>query len=106
METTVQADTRDGPPHRGIWSRPYRFLTLGLVLTAVAAAFEQLSIAATMPAVVRDLGGLSLYGWVFSAFMLTMIIGLTVGGGEVDRLGPLRPFLYWHLQRWLQSQQG
>ena len=93
METTAQADTRDGPPHRGIWSRPYRFLTLGLVLTAVAAAFEQLSVATTMPAVVRDLGGLSLYGWVFSTFMLTMIIGLTVGGGEVDRLGPLRPFL-------------
>ena len=45
-----------------------------------------------MPAAVRDLGGLALYGWAFSAFMLTMIIGLTVGGSEADRLGPLRPF--------------
>jgi MFS family permease len=92
VETMVQTDIPDGSPPGGIWSQPYRLLTLGLVLTVVAAAFEQLSVATTMPAAVRDLGGLALYGWAFSAFMLTMIIGLTVGGSETDRLGPLRPF--------------
>lgn len=91
--TTIPAVMRDRPLPGGIWSRPYRFLTLGLLLTVVAAAFEQLSVATTMPATVRDLGGLALYGWAFSAFMLTNIVGLTVGGGEVDRIGPLRPFV-------------
>jgi MFS family permease len=97
-ETTIQIQTKTQtvapgePAPGGIWSRSYRFLTIGLLLTIVAAAFEQLSVATTMPAAVRDLGGLSLYGWAFSAFMLTMIVGLTIGGSEADRLGPLRPF--------------
>jgi MFS family permease len=93
VKTVVQADAPDGSPPVGIWSRPYRFLTLGLILTIVAAAFEQLSVATTMPAAVQDLGGLSLYGWAFSAFMLTMIISLTIGGSEADRSGPLYPFV-------------
>lgn len=92
VETRVQADNQAGPVSESIWSRPYLFLTLGLLLIVVAAAFEQLSVATTMPAAVRDLGGLSLYGWAFSAFMLTMIVGLTLGGSEADRLGPVRPF--------------
>jgi MFS family permease len=88
----VQPVAQEGPTPKSIWSRSYRFLTLGLLLTMVAAAFEQLSVATTMPAAVGDLGGLSLYGWTFSAFMLTMIVSLTMGGSEADRLGPLRPF--------------
>jgi MFS family permease len=46
-----------------------------------------------MPITVQELGGLSLYGWVFSAFMLTNLIGITVAGGEADRHGPARPFI-------------
>lgn len=91
-ERTVQADIAGASPAEGVWSSSYRFLTLGLLLTIVAAAFEQLSVATTMPAAVNDLGGLALYGWAFSAFMLMMIIGLTFGGSEADRLGPFRPF--------------
>lgn len=45
-----------------------------------------------MPAVVRDLGGLKLYGWAFSAFMLSNLVGVVAAGGEADRLGPARPF--------------
>lgn len=76
-----------------IWHPSFRRITLGLVLTVAAAAFESLSVATIMPAVLADLGGLPLYGWVFSAFMLTTLIGLAAGGGEADRLGPRPPFL-------------
>jgi MFS family permease len=41
---------------------------------------------------VEDLGGLDLYGWAFSAFWLTNIIGITLAGSDADRRGPGRSF--------------
>ena len=75
------------------WDRRYRLMTIGLILTVVGAAFEALAVATTLPVVVENLGGLSLYGWVFSAFMLANLVGITVAGGEADRQGPARPFI-------------
>jgi len=59
-------------------------------MLVVATAFEALAVATSMPATVRELGRLDLYGWAFSAFMLTNLIGITVGGGQSDRIGPAR----------------
>jgi MFS family permease len=39
---------------------------------------------------VTELGGLDLYGWAFSAFWLTNIIGITLAGSDADRRGPGR----------------
>lgn len=86
----VEADDRQTPG--GPWSRPFRPLTAGLLLTIGAAAFEALTVATILPAVVKDLGGLRAYGWVFSAFMLASLIGIALAGGEADRHGPARPF--------------
>jgi MFS family permease len=82
-------------PHApaGIWTRSNRSLTIGLVMTVVGVAFEALAVATTLPATARDLGGLALYGWAFSAFMLTNLIGITIAGAEADRHGPARPYL-------------
>ena len=79
------------PP--GIWSSTHRSLTIGLILTVSGAAFEALAVATTLPATIKDLGGLALYGWAFSAFMLANLIGITVAGAEADRQGPARPFI-------------
>jgi MFS family permease len=79
------------PP--GIWSSTHRSLTIGLVLTVSGAAFEALAVATTLPATIKDLGGLALYGWAFSAFMLANLVGITVAGAEADRQGPARPFI-------------
>lgn len=76
-----------------IWDASHRWLTIGVVLTVVGAAFEALAVATILPITSRELGGLQLYGWAFSAFMLTNLIGVTVAGGEADRLGPARPFM-------------
>jgi MFS family permease len=67
-------------------------LTLGLVLTIVAVAFQALAIATVLPAVVADLGGLNLYGWAFSAFLLTQLVGIVVSGLLGDEHGPALPF--------------
>lgn len=76
----------------GLWDAPGRKLTTGLLLTVTGTALEALAVATTMPATVRDLGGIALYGWAFSSFMLANLVGIAVSGGEADRLGPARPF--------------
>ncbi len=45
-----------------------------------------------MPIVADELGGLELYGWVFSAFFLGSLIGIVVVGGAIDRGGLAVPF--------------
>ena len=68
-------------------------LTVGLMLTIVAVAFQALAIATVLPAVVADLGGLNLYGWAFSAFLLTQLVGIVAAGLLSDERGPVLPFV-------------
>lgn len=75
-----------------LWAREHRALTVGLVLTVLLTAFEVLAVATVMPIVVRELGGLDLYGWAFSAFFLGSLLGTVVVGGIVDRSGLLGAF--------------
>jgi MFS family permease len=76
----------------GLWSPDRRSLTLGLVLTITLVAFEALAVSTIMPTVAGELGGLELYGWVFSAFFLGSLIGIVVVGGVIDRRGLAWPF--------------
>src|ERR1700687_3870830 len=78
---------------RGLWAPQRRALTLGLVLTITFVASEALAVVTVMPVVARDLGGLRLYGWVFSAFMLGSVVGIVAAGREADRRGPAIPFV-------------
>ncbi len=90
----------DAPPDRdrrhrrddGLWSPGRRSLTGGLVLTVTLVAFEALAVSTVMPIVAADLGGLELYGWVFTAFMLASLIGIVVAGALIDRRGLGLPF--------------
>lgn len=78
----------------GVWSMPYRRLTLGLVLIMLGPAFETLSVATILPKIVTSLGGLSFYGWSFSAYMLATLVGLILAGDEADQRGPAIPFIF------------
>src|SRR6266568_1139914 len=77
----------------GVWSANYRRLTLGLILITLGPAFETLAVATILPKIVADLGGLSLYGWSFSAYLLATLVGLILAGDEADQRGPALPFL-------------
>ncbi len=83
----------DGGAKDGLWAPHRRPLTIGLVLTITFIASEALAVVTVMPLVARDLGGLSLYGWVFSAFMLASLVGIVVAGRDADRHGPARPYV-------------
>src|SRR5277367_4376049 len=77
----------------GLWAPQRRALTAGLVLTITFVASEALAVVTVMPVVARDLGGLRLYGWVFSGFMLGSVVGIVAAGREADRRGAAVPFV-------------
>jgi len=77
----------------GLFAPQRRALTAGLVLTITFVASEALAVVTVMPVVARELGGLRLYGWVFSGFMLGSVIGIVLAGREADRRGPAVPFV-------------
>jgi MFS family permease len=85
---------RSGSPELddGLWSPHRRALTVGLVLTITLVAFEALAVSTVMPIVADELGGMQLYGWVFTSFFLGSLIGIAVVGGLIDRGGLGRPF--------------
>ncbi len=81
---------RDG---EGVLGGGRRTLTAGLVATITLVAFEGLAVATVMPDVSKDLGGISLYGWAFSAFFLGSLVGIVAAGRAADRRGPAPPFV-------------
>src|SRR5262245_14779738 len=81
------------PQSGGLWSPQRRPLTVGLVLTITLVAAEALAVSTAMPIVAADLGGLELYGLVFSAFLVGVLVGIVVAGSLIDRRGIVTPFL-------------
>jgi len=90
---TVKNLEKDTNPSEGVLSVNYRQLTLGLLLIILGPAFETLAVATILPKIVADLGGLSFYGWSFSAYMLATLVGLILAGDEADQRGPTLPFM-------------
>ena len=81
------------PQSGGLWSAERRPLTVGLVLTITLVAVEALAVSTAMPIVAADLGGLELYGLVFSAFLVGSLVGIVIAGSLIDRRGVVFPFL-------------
>ncbi len=89
---TSEREAPAGAASGQIWGRPYRRLTIGLLLIITGAAYEALAVATIMPATVAEFGGLALYGWAFSAFMLANLFGASLAGPAIDRAGASAPF--------------
>ena len=64
----------------------------GLVLAGVMgsvflAAMESTVVATAMPTVIASLGGLEIYSWTFSAFLLASTVTMPLWGRLADQLG-------------------
>src|SRR6266566_3106053 len=69
-----------------VWSPRLWRLTLGLILITLGPAFEGLAVATILPRIVANLGGLSFYGWSFSAYMLATFMGIILAGAASSML--------------------
>jgi MFS family permease len=75
----------------GVLAPRLRALTIALVVMVAAAAFSRLGVSTALPSVSAELDGVAWYGWVFTVFTLTNILGLSVAGPVFDRFGLMRP---------------
>jgi len=65
--------------------RKNRFYVIAAALLALfLGALDALVMGAAMPTIVADLGGLHLYSWIFSAYLLTRAVSLPVFGKLCD----------------------
>ncbi|HVR89151.1 MAG TPA: MFS transporter [Candidatus Limnocylindria bacterium] len=55
-------------------------------------AFSALAVETILPIVSGELGGVALYGWVFSAYFLGSLAAVIVAGGIADARGTLLPY--------------
>ncbi|SHN35615.1 MDR family MFS transporter [Gracilibacillus kekensis] len=60
---------------------------VALVLSMFMAAIEGTIVATAMPNIVADLGGFSLYSWVFSSFLLMQAVTTIIYGKLADLFG-------------------
>jgi EmrB/QacA subfamily drug resistance transporter len=58
------------------------------------ASLDQTIVATAGPTIIADLGGLSLYAWVFSAYILAQTVSLPVFGKLSDLYGRKRFFIF------------
>jgi EmrB/QacA subfamily drug resistance transporter len=65
----------------------------GVMLTIFLGAMESTVVATTMPTVVASLGGLAIYAWVFSGFLLTSTVTMPLWGRLSDLFGRRRTYL-------------
>jgi len=64
-----------------------RRVFLGVMLSIFLAAMESTVVATAMPTVVTALGGMEIYSWVFSGFLLTSTVTMPLWGRLSDLIG-------------------
>ncbi|WP_443068232.1 MFS transporter [Streptomyces sp. NBC_01280] len=84
----IAADVRTG---EGVLGRGYRALSIGIVSVVLLIAFEATAVGTAMPVAARELDGVSLYAFAFSAYFTTSLCGMVLSGQWADRRGPLAP---------------
>jgi MFS family permease len=89
-EASVQATSAAAaPPARSTFSKPYRWLSVGMYAIIFLAAFEAMAVTTIMPLVARDLDGIEYFALAFAVPLAAGIIGMVLAGNWTDRSGPL-----------------
>ena len=79
-------DTHLSDATETITPRGRRFIVAAALLALFLGALDALVMSSAMPTVVSELGGLSLYSWVYSSYMLARAVSLPIFGKLADIL--------------------
>ncbi|MBI0584134.1 MAG: MFS transporter [Methanomassiliicoccus sp.] len=74
-------------------NRGRSFIMLGLALGMLLASLDQTVVGTSLPKIVGELGGMSLYSWLFTAYMLAETVMIPIAGKMSDRFGRRPVFL-------------
>ena len=75
----------------GVLDRDHRALSIGIVSVVLLIAFEATAVGTAMPVAARELDGVSVYAFAFSAYFTTSLFAMVLSGQWSDRSGPLAP---------------
>ena len=64
-----------------------------LMVTLFFASLDQTIVVTALPRIVADLGGLTSYSWIVTAYMLALTVTVPLYGKLVDVHGARRPFI-------------
>lgn len=70
------------------------YIIIAALLALFLGALDALIVSAAMPSIVTELGGLTLYSWVYSAYFLARAVSLPVFGKLADRYSTRKLFLF------------
>src|SRR6266581_7035743 len=62
-------------------------VTIALMACTFLTAMDQLVVGTAMPTIIGSLGGIGLYSWVFSSYLLTGTISMPIYGKLADLYG-------------------
>ena len=71
-----------------------RLITLALFVATFLVALDTSVISTAMPTVIGQIGGIHLYAWVFSAYLLTSTVTVPIYGKLADLFGRKPVFLF------------
>lgn len=69
------------------------WITTGLLMGLILSSLDQTIVATAMPSVSKELGGLSLYSWVFAIYMVTSTTSMPIYGKMADLFGRKKMYL-------------
>ena len=81
------------PPKAGISPKSRNYIIIASLLVLFLGALDALVMSAAMPTIVADLGGLHLYSWVYSAYLLARVVSLPVFGKLADIFSSRRLYI-------------
>jgi EmrB/QacA subfamily drug resistance transporter len=73
--------------------RTRNFIMMGLALGMLVSSLDQTVVGTSLPKIVGDLGGMNLFAWLFTAYMLGEVLAIPVAGKMSDRYGRKPVFL-------------
>ncbi|MFG2642722.1 MFS transporter [Streptomyces sp. NPDC048370] len=79
------------PGGGSVLDREHRALSIGIVSVVLLIAFEATAVGTAMPVAARELNGIPLYAFAFSAYFTTSLFAMVLSGQWSDRGGPLAP---------------
>jgi len=79
----LEANSRYG----GIHPAQRRWILAGLMTTMMLAAMDITIVSTAIPQIVGDLGGFSLFSWVFSIYLLAQTVSIPIYGKLADLFG-------------------
>ena len=82
MENTVQSDKSL------LTNKSNKFLVMvGLIIGLIFSELDETVVNTAMPTIIRDLGGLSMYGWVAGVICLALSAFMPILGKLADLFG-------------------